>query len=138
MEGLKRSSFDLIYSLNYCILYSVSWGSSVSIVMSNLLHDEGFVSWHGQAFLLPPLCTMGTTHLLSRGHHFLIPHEVLESSAKIKSMKIYIPYPYVFVVGCIIRDKNNITFNYFKKTLLLRVLTEMWFEPSPSVHIVKT
>ena len=137
MEGLKRSSFDLIYSLNYCILYSVSWGSSVNIVSSNLLHDEGFDSWHGQAFLLPPLCTMGTTHLLSRGYYFLIPCEVLESSAKIKIVKIYLPYPYVFVVGCIIRHKNNTTFNYFN-TLLLQVLTEIWFGPSPSVHIVKT
>lgn len=58
-------------------------------------------------------------------------------SAKIKSVKIYLPFPYVFVIGCIIRHKNNITFTYFS-TVPLRMLSEMWFGPSPSVHIVKT
>jgi hypothetical protein len=52
-------------------------------------------------------------------------------------MRIYLPFPYVFVMGCIIRHKGNITFNYFN-TVLLRVLSEMRFGPSPPVHIVKT
>jgi len=52
-------------------------------------------------------------------------------------VKIYLPFPYVFVMGCIIRHKDNITFNYFD-TMLLRVVSEMWFGPSPSIHIVKT
>jgi len=52
-------------------------------------------------------------------------------------MRIYLSFPYVFVMGCIIRHKGNITFNYFN-TVPLRVLSEMRFGPSPSVHIVKT
>ena len=76
MEGLERSSFVFIHSLNHCILCTVSWGSSVSIVTSNWLHDQGFDSWLGQTFLLPPLCTMSTTHLLSSRYHLVIPREV--------------------------------------------------------------
>ena len=122
-------------------MYTVSWGSSVSMwlvigCMTKVL-IPGW-DWHFLSHLFVPWVPPTSCPFFhSSWSEWSVGMWPFICSAKIKSVKIYLPFPYVFVMGCIFRHKDNVTFTYFN-TVPLRVLSEMWFGQSPSVHIVKT